>query len=254
MPLDKEQLERYEKDGLWFFPALFEPREVTALKAEQERSLTLELDSHLKAESGEFLGTTAMDRVSDRYQRLLCDERLLGYAEQLLGAPLYCHQYKIILKHPLGKLSLPWHQDYGPWLHHDGMPEPRALSIGIYLDEVTEFNGPFVYIPGSHTGGVIDFEILEVPGTTPIPSLPGRSVAAVAARYGIVAPKGTPKNIIAYWSDVFKKAAADPDFLKQMDAKGTGVEYVGPDGYRKWSNKMFKEHEKIAIKIGLWKK
>ena len=91
MPLNKEQLERYEKDGLWFFPALFESREVTALKAEQERILTLGLDSHLKAESGEFLGTTAMDRVSDLYQRLLCDERLLGHAEQLLGAPLYCH-------------------------------------------------------------------------------------------------------------------------------------------------------------------
>lgn len=198
MPLDKEQLERYEKDGLWFFPALFESREVTALKAEQERILTLGLDSHLKAESGEFLGTTAMDRVSDLYQRLLCDERLLGHAEQLLGAPLYCHQYKIILKHPLGKLSLPWHQDYGPWLHHDGMPEPRALSIGIYLDEVTEFNGPIVYIPGSHTGGLIDFEILEVPGTTPIPSLPGRSVAALAARYGIVAPKGPAGSAVIF--------------------------------------------------------
>jgi tripartite-type tricarboxylate transporter receptor subunit TctC len=75
-----------------------------------------------------------------------------------------------------------------------------------------------------------------------------------ALQRGIVAPKGTPKGIITYWADVFKKAAADPGFLKQMDAKGTGVEYVGPDGYRKWANKMYKDHEKLAIKIGIWKK
>ncbi|MCH7865147.1 MAG: tripartite tricarboxylate transporter substrate binding protein [Proteobacteria bacterium] len=75
-----------------------------------------------------------------------------------------------------------------------------------------------------------------------------------ALQRGIVAPKGTPRPIIDYWAGVFKKAAADPSFLKQMDAKGTGVEYVGPDGYRKWANKMFKEHEDIAVKIGLWKK
>ena len=75
-----------------------------------------------------------------------------------------------------------------------------------------------------------------------------------ALQRGIVAPKGTPRPIIDYWAGVFKKAAADPSFLKQMDAKGTGVEYIGPDGYRKWANKMFKEHEDIAVKIGLWKR
>ncbi|MCH8237122.1 MAG: tripartite tricarboxylate transporter substrate binding protein [Proteobacteria bacterium] len=75
-----------------------------------------------------------------------------------------------------------------------------------------------------------------------------------ALQRGIVAPKGTPRPIIDYWAGVFKKAAADPSFLKQMDAKGTDVAYVGPDGYRKWANKMFKEHEDIAVKIGLWKK
>ncbi len=72
------------------------------------------------------------------------------------------------------------------------------MSIDIYLDEVTEFNGPIAYIPGSHTGGLIDFEILEVPGTTPISSLPARSVAALAARYSIVAPKGPASSAVIF--------------------------------------------------------
>jgi tripartite-type tricarboxylate transporter receptor subunit TctC len=71
---------------------------------------------------------------------------------------------------------------------------------------------------------------------------------------GIVAPKGTPRAIVDYWADVFKTAAASPEFTKAMDAKDTGVGYLGPDDYRKWADKMYKDHETIAIKIGMWKK
>lgn len=181
-----------------FFPGLFDSNETDALKTELDRILALDLEAHLKAANGEFLGTTAMHRVSELYHRLLRDERLLGIAEQLLGNPLYCHQYKIILKEPMGTLSLPWHQDFGPWLHHDGMPEPKAVSLGIYLDEVTEFNGPIMYIPGSHTRGLIDFEVLDVPGTTPIPSLPAATVTELAAQNGVVAPKGPPGSVVIF--------------------------------------------------------
>lgn len=198
MTLDQQQLVQYSTNGLVFLPGLLERSEIDALKDEQKRILNLDLEAHLRAEGGEFLGTAAMHRVSGLYSRLLCDERLLGIAEQLLGRPLYCHQYKIILKEPLGRLSLPWHQDYGPWLHHDGMPTPRALSIGIYLDEVTEFNGPIMYIPKSHSAGLLDFEVLEVPGTTPIPSLPSAIVSELAQKNGIVAPKGPPGSLVVF--------------------------------------------------------
>jgi len=198
MQLSPTQLEQYRRDGLLFLPALFSAQEVAALKAEQARLFTRDLASHLRAASGEFLGTTAMDRESALYARLLTDERLLGIAEQLIGPRLYCHQYKIILKEPFGKLTLPWHQDYGPWHHHDGMPEPRAISLSIYLDEVTEFNGPIVFIPGSHRDGLLAYEVLPVPGTTPIPSLPDGTVARLAALHGLVSPKGAPGSVTLF--------------------------------------------------------
>ena len=75
-----------------------------------------------------------------------------------------------------------------------------------------------------------------------------------ALKRGIVAPKGTDEHIIEYWSDVFKQAAADKDLLKQMDAKGTDIEWVGPKGYRMWAKKTYKDYEKVAIKIGMYKK
>ena len=71
---------------------------------------------------------------------------------------------------------------------------------------------------------------------------------------GIVVPRGTDKAIVEYWSQVFKQAAEDKDLLAQMDAKGTDVNWVGPDGYRQWAEKTFADHEKVAIKIGMWKK
>jgi len=198
MQLTPTQIDHYRQDGILFLPQLFTPSEIAALKAEQTRLMTLDLPSHLRAADGEFLGTTAMERVSPLYARLLSDERLLGIAEQLIGPSLYCHQYKIILKEPFGKLTLPWHQDYGPWHHHDGMPEPRAVSLSIYLDEVNEFNGPIVFIPGSHRDGLLEYEVLPVPGTTPIPSLPNAKVAGLAARHGMTAPKGPPGSVTLF--------------------------------------------------------
>lgn len=71
---------------------------------------------------------------------------------------------------------------------------------------------------------------------------------------GVVAPKGTPKKVIDYWSQVFKKAAENPELLEKLKAKGTPVKWVGPEGYAKWFKETYDAHEKVAIKIGMFKK
>lgn len=71
---------------------------------------------------------------------------------------------------------------------------------------------------------------------------------------GIVAPKGTPKDKIKHWSKVFKKASENPDLIKQLDAKGTDVAWVGPEAYAKWFKGVYDAHEKVAIKIGMFKR
>ena len=108
------------------------------------------------------------------------------------------------------------------------------------------------------SGELKGFAIASEKRSKQLPNMPTLKELGVdmiyALQRGIVAPKGTDAHAIEYWAGVFKKAAADPSFLKQMAAKGTGVSYVGPKGYREWADKMFKEHEDIAIQIGLWKK
>ena len=36
------------------------------------------------------------------------------------------------------------------------MPTERAMNVAIFLDDVNEYNGPLMFIPGSHKKGVVD--------------------------------------------------------------------------------------------------
>ena len=67
---------------------------------------------------------------------------------------------------------------------------------------------------------------------------------------GVVAPKGTPKDVIDHWSAILKKAAENKGLLKQMKAKGTGIQWVGPSGYQAWIDSSFAEFKGIADKMG----
>ena len=67
---------------------------------------------------------------------------------------------------------------------------------------------------------------------------------------GVVAPKGTPKDVINHWSQLLKKASENKDLLKQMKAKGTGINWVGPADYQKWIDRSFAEFKGIADEMG----
>lgn len=108
------------------------------------------------------------------------------------------------------------------------------------------------------SGELKGFAIAAAKRSKHLPDMPTLRELGVDMIYaldrGIVAPKGTPKAVVDHWSQVFKTAAENPDLMKQMDAKGTEVNWVGPDDFRKWADKTYADHEKVAIKIGMWKK
>ena len=107
-------------------------------------------------------------------------------------------------------------------------------------------------------GDLKGYAIADTKRSKFLPNMPTMREVGVdmvfALQRGIVAPKGTDKHIVEYWSNVFKKAAEDPGLLKQMDAKGTDIKWVGPAEYRKWAENTYKDYEKVAIKIGMYKK
>ena len=87
-----------------------------------------------------------------------------------------------------------------------------------------------------------------------LPNLPTLKELGVdmsfSIKRGIVAPKGTPKAAIDYWANLMKKASADAGLLKQMTAKGTGIQFVGPAGYQKWIDMSYGEFKTIADEMG----
>ncbi len=108
------------------------------------------------------------------------------------------------------------------------------------------------------SGALQGFAIAAEERSKHLPDMPTLKELGVdmtfALKRGIVAPKGTPKDIIDHWSSIFKAAAEDPDLLEQMDAKGTDVSYQTPEEYGAWAESLYSDYESVAIKIGMYKK
>ena len=73
----------------------------------------------------------------------------------MIGEKLYMHQFKINGKMAFGGDVWQWHQDCGTWINDDMMPEPRAMNVAIFLDDVNQFNGPIMFFPGSQKRRVL---------------------------------------------------------------------------------------------------
>jgi len=191
MRLTPAQLRQFDEDGYLFLPNLFGAAEVDLLRREIPRIFALDRPEILRAPTGEARASLAMERYSEPFARLVRHPRLVEPGEQILGGRVYAHQYKVVCKDPFGQLDFPWHQDFGSWHEYDGMPEPMAMNYALFLDEVTEFNGPICFIPGSHSSGRLDGGGKPLPGSkSALYSLDKATVARLAGERGIVAPKG----------------------------------------------------------------
>jgi ectoine hydroxylase len=78
------------------------------------------------------------------------------------------------------------------------MPEARAMNVAIFLDEVNEFNGPLMFIPGSHKLGVLDAEHDTSTTSYPLWVISKDTIAKLVDRGGIVAPKGPAGSMILF--------------------------------------------------------
>src|SRR5262249_48935423 len=99
-----------------------------------------------------------MHLYNETIRRLACHPRLVEPCEQLLRSGVYVHQTRLVLKEGLKSApasGFPWHQDYSTFFRTDGMREPRAVIVAVFLDEVTACNAPLMMIPGSHAHGLI---------------------------------------------------------------------------------------------------
>jgi ectoine hydroxylase len=161
MRLTKEQLSSYEQNGYLLVPDCFSKDELEPIAYELPRVFEENTPRKVLERSGAVRSVFAPHVSNETFERLSRLPRMLEPARQLLGDDVYIHQFKINAKVALEGDQWEWHQDFVYWQREDSMPTPRALTAVLFMQEVNEFNGPMLVIPGSHKEGVLDIIQLD---------------------------------------------------------------------------------------------
>ena len=216
MNLSPEQTERFERDGYLFFPGRFSADETRALTDEVPQLYARREAYNVREKGKDAVRTNfAAHLYSEPFARLARHPRMVEPVQELLGEALYMHQFKINGKMAFEGDVWQWHQDYGTWLNDDAMPTERAMNVAIFLDDVTDFNGPLMFIPGSHKKGVVDAKHDLTTTSYPLWTVDNDLIAQLVERAGgkggfdaegrfvpggIVSPKGPAGSMILFHS------------------------------------------------------
>jgi ectoine hydroxylase len=206
MRLTSEQREQFDREGYLFFPGLFNPEEIGVL-SEAVPSLYARRETYNVREKGSDAVRTnfAAHLYSEPFARLARHPRMVEPVMDLFDEQVYMHQFKINGKMAFEGDVWQWHQDYGTWMNDDLMPTERAMNVAIFLDDVNEFNGPLMFIPGSHRKGVIEARHDLTTTSYPLWVVDHELIAKLVDRAGgksggIVAPKGPAGSMILFHS------------------------------------------------------
>ena len=207
MKLTPDQITAFERSGFLFVPSLFRADEVASLRAQLPDLMRHDGPETLRERGSNAVRSVIAPHLRDElFLNLSRHPRLIEPARQILGGTVYLHQFKVNAKEAQDGEIWHWHQDYRTWYEDDGMPEPAVINAALFLDEVNEFNGPMMFIPGSHANGRLeadqDFE--RVPGygrlSADAVGSPYRkeTINAMIRANGIAAPKGPAGSTVFF--------------------------------------------------------
>mgnify|MGYP002721876943 FL=1 len=156
MKLTPEQLEQFRTEGYIFIPEAFSPEEVDLLREAAVDVFEPERPEIWREKSGVPRTAFACHTYNKVCDILGKHPRLVEPVAQAFEEPVYMHQFKINAKAAFTGDVWQWHQDFVTWHNDDGMPEPRAMNIAVFLDDVLPINGPLMLVPRSHESGAIE--------------------------------------------------------------------------------------------------
>lgn len=214
MRLTDEQLEVFQTTGILIADKAFSGDDVDLMRAEMHQLVHTERPTNLAEVDGSTMRALhGCDEHSQVMWNLVRDPRLLTPAQQMLGGDVYLHQFKVSMKSAFDGDLWKWHQDFMYWHHEDGLPESRAVTAALYVNEVTQFNAPTWVIPGSHREGLLRHRDPSM--RAPKPGLPdwqdnviadfkyileNDEVTRLANRLGIVSATGPAGTVLFFHS------------------------------------------------------
>jgi ectoine hydroxylase len=231
MDIISEQVNSYREKGYLFISNCFSAAEVAAMKAEVAAAFSEDSPRRVMEKDGTLVRSVyGSHKTSEVFSRLVRHPNILEPAKAILGSEVYVYQFKINAKSAFGGDVWEWHQDFIFWRNEDGMTRPRVMSVAIFLDEVTEFNGPMLLIPGSHREGMITVPAKDKPSAEAYQSeqpelnraswisnltaslrysLSKENVTKLVLEHGIEAPKGPAGSVVFFDGNIAHASAGN---------------------------------------------
>ncbi|HLK57699.1 MAG TPA: phytanoyl-CoA dioxygenase family protein [Chthonomonadaceae bacterium] len=214
MQLNQDQIKQYHEDGLLVIEAAFTPEEVAILCDAYQRDSRIP-GPHIITEEGsdEVRGLYGSHLRQPEFTALVRDPRFLGPVTQLLADDVYVYQFKINAKAAFGGDKWAWHQDYLAWKICDNLPSPQQINVGLYLDEVNEFNGPVIFVPGSHRNGLVRDSRNEGDAKSDQHldpddiALTPEQMTSLVRLHGMTSPKGPAGTLVFFHTEVVHGSA-----------------------------------------------
>jgi len=191
MRLSSEQRAQFERDGFLILPSLFAEAEVEALRARLPALFAEDTPANIREkDSGEVRTVMGLHLRDHLYARLVRHPRLIEPALQILGEDVYVQQVKVNVKAAFTGEVWQWHYDFATHHGEDGVPAPHALNLHVFLDDVSEFNGPLFFIRGSHRHGALPSTLDTQTTSYPLWVVDRAQVRDLADDGGLVAATG----------------------------------------------------------------
>ena len=163
--LSQEQLNTYWDKGYVVVPSMISGKAVSGLSAavdefveasrEVEKSNNVfDLDDAHTAEKPILRRIKDPQKQHPAFKAILSDDGVVAALTQILGpnVRLYTGTQKVNLK-PVGEQApVNWHQDWATYPHTND----SLVSMSVFIDDVTEENGPLLGLPGTHRGPAYD--------------------------------------------------------------------------------------------------
>jgi len=164
--LSSDQVTAFHETGCLVCPDALRPEQLAALRAaldgwiEESRAhpgpfgQTLDGRPRFDVQPGHAADRPALRRVqsptelSDAYLDALTASPMIGMLTELIGPDLRLHHSKINCKLPGSGTVVDWHTDFA----FDPHSNDDMVTCLVFLDDVTEDNGPLMTVPGSHRG------------------------------------------------------------------------------------------------------
>ncbi len=211
MQLTNDQLKTYHDLGYLLLPNCFTPGEVEMMETEAAALCLQDLPGKVIKKDGKTVRIIHGAHMENKvFHGVVRHSKLIEPVMQIVGdSSVYIHRCSINFKPGFEDTMWSWHQDSYYFCKDDGMPRTDAAIAILFLDEVNEFNGPTLLMPGSHQEGLIspiaeseecssleEKQYLKLRRTQHI--LSRTTVTKLVEKYGIVAPKGAAGSVLLF--------------------------------------------------------